>query len=1125
LPALLTMIVYLVSTLFSLVPFTSFIGSYQRLQGTFTLFGYLVLFFAIITSLRTREQLSRLMTVLILNSLPVALYGIIQHNGLDPLPWAGDVKSRVASNMGNAIFVAAYLIMIVPLTIARIAQSFGDILSRAESRFSDILRASAYIFLLAVQLLTIWHSGSRGPWLGMIAAGFLFPYLALLLLQKQALAAKIAGSFKSDLVKGAGFGLGVLAATGLASLITLLPLPGNFPLYLGGGLAVLVFGGLWLYFIVERKGWRWLWISWGVIGLALALGLLFVNIPGPLQARVSAVPELRRLTTITDLQSGTAKVRSLIWQGTVELITPHQPLEFPDGQKDKFNVLRPWLGYGPESMYVAYNSFYPPLLGHYESRTASPDRSHNETLDSLAITGALGFAAYLFTFISVFYWGFRWLGLLNSRKQLWIYLILVAAFFALFFVIAWRIEGAYLFAVAVPLGVLVGTMVYLTVYAFGSSWRSFSFTEGTLENTSHGLLIVGILTAVIAHFVEINFGIAIAATRTTFWALAGLLVVLGQQWVPALMLTTSLVSANASAAQVKPKATKSRHAPSRRKSSSVGATSWVSAVLALSLIAVFLLSTLAFDFVNNPKRATDPGEIFMQSLTMKYHPKEQKAYGALMIFIFTFALFGLIGLSEYARENLFPRDRGRSISVAIGLYALVALFGLLIFGSAVAGHQARLTQMQPSTIKAVVEVAETLADLLNHYYVLIFTLLVFVGFTLLWEERLPIMWGHPVSLLIGGILLVPGFFVIRDGCSNLIRADIIYKQGGVFANDRNVNQKQIAIEHYKTSLSYVPKEDYYNLFLGKAYLELTQALPVSFNGLSAEQQTSLLDQLKTQVDWASLSTEQQEQQTEQWKLAWEAQQKVQQDTLFDDTEDVLTHARELNPLNTDHSANLARFYKSWAARVVMDMRAPDLSEQTKTELTVKRDDLLEKALINYNTALTLSPNNPIIWNEKAQLYAIDMQNMVMFHETITRSLQVDEGFEQTWMLLGDMLNSKGHIDAAIDAYEKSLELRNNCTVRRVIGTLQAQKAYWTDAVTSLEESIEKCEKSRDLWDFYRVLAISQANLEPPSLTLAIQSAQRSLELAPENQRATVQQLVDQLTVQLSAPESESSETP
>ena len=313
LPALLTMAIYLISSAFSLVRYTSIVGSYQRLQGTYTLFGYLVLFFALITSLRTREQLARLITVLILNSLPVSLYGIIQHNGLDPLPWAGDVTSRVASNMGNAIFVAAYLIMIVPLTAARIVQSFSDILSREEARVSDILRASGYIFLLAVQLLTIWYSQSRGPWLGIVAAAFLFPYLALIMLQRQAVADEPdATSGIQRHSKGlwlrrwhsrAGWCAGSACPSSSSKAAS--------AIYIGGGLAVLVFGGTWLYFIVERKGWRWLWIGWGTIGLTVALGMVLINVPGPLQDQVRKVKALRRLTTITQLQSGTGKVRGL----------------------------------------------------------------------------------------------------------------------------------------------------------------------------------------------------------------------------------------------------------------------------------------------------------------------------------------------------------------------------------------------------------------------------------------------------------------------------------------------------------------------------------------------------------------------------------------------------------------------------------------------------------------------------------------------------------------------------------------------------------------------------------------------------------------------------------------------
>jgi Na+-translocating ferredoxin:NAD+ oxidoreductase RnfA subunit len=50
LPALVTMGVYLITSIFSLVPYTSFVGSYQRLQGTYSLFGYLVIFFALLTS-------------------------------------------------------------------------------------------------------------------------------------------------------------------------------------------------------------------------------------------------------------------------------------------------------------------------------------------------------------------------------------------------------------------------------------------------------------------------------------------------------------------------------------------------------------------------------------------------------------------------------------------------------------------------------------------------------------------------------------------------------------------------------------------------------------------------------------------------------------------------------------------------------------------------------------------------------------------------------------------------------------------------------------------------------------------------------------------------------------------
>jgi len=119
-PLVLYAAVYLFSTVLSVVPLTAFFGSYQRLQGLVSQYTYIMLALMILANLRSRAQLQRLITFAIATSVPVAAYGLLQRSGNDPLPWAGDVESRVASSLGNAIFVGAYLIMIVPLTLQRL---------------------------------------------------------------------------------------------------------------------------------------------------------------------------------------------------------------------------------------------------------------------------------------------------------------------------------------------------------------------------------------------------------------------------------------------------------------------------------------------------------------------------------------------------------------------------------------------------------------------------------------------------------------------------------------------------------------------------------------------------------------------------------------------------------------------------------------------------------------------------------------------------------------------------------------------------------------------------------------------------------------------------------------------
>jgi len=183
LPVILLIIIYLLSALFSVTPSVSWAGSYQRLQGTYTTLSYIVIFILMLVTLRGREQVSRIVTTIIVVSLPIALYGMLQHFEWDPLPWGGDVVNRIAGNMGNSIFIAAYLIMVVPLTAARIIDAFTNILQDEEIDTADVIRSAIYVFVLAIQIIAIWWSRSRGPLLGLIASVFTFGLILLVTLR------------------------------------------------------------------------------------------------------------------------------------------------------------------------------------------------------------------------------------------------------------------------------------------------------------------------------------------------------------------------------------------------------------------------------------------------------------------------------------------------------------------------------------------------------------------------------------------------------------------------------------------------------------------------------------------------------------------------------------------------------------------------------------------------------------------------------------------------------------------------------------------------------------------------------------------------------------------------------
>ena len=167
----------------------------------------------VLQGLRTRAQLDRLVTLLILNSLPIAFYGMLQRYQLDPLPWGGDTTERVAGNMGNAIFIAAYLIMTFFLTLIRIADAFIAVMTSEQARISDVVRAACYIFIALLNAFVVLIlSGSRGPQLGWMA-GLFFSVAAPGAAHSQTHPARW-----PHRRRGLGLGRSVLALSGVAQL-------------------------------------------------------------------------------------------------------------------------------------------------------------------------------------------------------------------------------------------------------------------------------------------------------------------------------------------------------------------------------------------------------------------------------------------------------------------------------------------------------------------------------------------------------------------------------------------------------------------------------------------------------------------------------------------------------------------------------------------------------------------------------------------------------------------------------------------------------------------------------------------------------------------------------------------
>ncbi|HSJ58990.1 MAG TPA: tetratricopeptide repeat protein, partial [Anaerolineae bacterium] len=1097
LPVLLLVAIYLLSTILSVVPQVALLGSYQRLQGTYTTLSYIVVFALVIENLRTREQLDRLVTTVILVSFPIALYGLVQHFGLDPLPWGGDVTTRVASNMGNAIFVAAYLIMVLPLTLSRLLRNWSAAMRGFQTR--DALFGLVGFVVLAAALLAGMLLGKNeatawARWLALpIGVLLQIPIYLLTPPERRARVLTISlpltfaflvgfawslelffppgtptyfwfglGAATIFLVAMATFAvylrqpvarlllLGVYAIIAVTQLLTIFYTQSRGPLLglLAGGFVFVALLGL-----IRRRLWL-TWLVGSLAVLAVAFLVMFNTVESPLFDRLRDAPYVGRLGRVLETEEGSGRVRILIWEGAVDLVTPHPPLVAPGdlGGPDTFNAIRPAIGYGPESMYVAYNRFYPPDLAHFEKRNASPDRSHNETLDVLVNTGWVGLGIYLFLFGSVFYFGLKWLGLIWQPWQKWTFVALWVAGAVVGALAAWAWRGVAYLGVGIPFGGLAGMALYLVVILL----RASRDREWLPPSAPLQLLILGLVAGIVAHFVEIQFGIAIAATRTYFWVFAGTLVALGTRLAPAAEeeaapVTVEAESTPPSAGRRKRRAT----APTPAASTAhVRAGDWRHSLLAFSILGLIVLSTMLFNAVTPQQQDSGPIATVWRSLT---HKGGDVSLVMLALFAATWGVLAIGGLGELSTRLEFRGRKAGDWLTTLAIFSLIAVGGALFYAVIHAMN------LKPARITAD-QIVNPLLNTITFYYIAVLVDLLILALILALRPQpgrrlLPWQWtGKAADLLVAALgVALPIAVVVLILISNvkIVRADILYKQG--LSSERN-GQWDAAIMLYEKAVETTPNEDFYYLFLGRAYMEQGR-----------------------QGDAA------------------------QRDAAFERSRDALLTARDVAPLNTDHSRNLSKLYLSWASLVAAG--DPERSRE-----------LYEQALAYSDDAIALSPNTADVWNERAQIY-VAMQDYEQAAATYEQSLALDDQYAKTHSNLAQMYIALEEWDQAEEIVARTVEL----TPRS--GENYSLLGYVRSKTGDLEGSLQAYQRAVELrpnnYLDHKNLAIVHNQLG--NQDEALRAAREALALAPDNEKPALEAFINQLGGEVSTTSPEDAE--
>jgi tetratricopeptide (TPR) repeat protein len=754
-------VLYTLSSIFSIMPAISWFGLYTRAQGTITFYSYAILFLVVLSELRNSAQLRRLQYVFIVTSLPVAGYGFLQHFRADSLPWGNAMPGRSSGSMGNPIFLGAYLAMVIPLTIGRLVQAV-KMLRVGTNRKPGFVLACICGLALALQGLALLYTQSRGPVIGLVASGYICMFLFLVLHR---------APVKNRLIFPAiAAGLGILAPVFVIVMIRFASGYGMKIAALCLGVASVGVG--FAYWKIWRTSWgrNWLWLTW--LAQTAALISIFSVVPlHTISESMGATP----LGRLMNLSGNSVDVRRFLWQTGLNAVKSGSPAIMPDNTREFFHYLRPIIGYGPENVWFAANSYASPDLVRLHTAEAV-DRMHSETFDALITTGFVGSALWLIIIAAAFYYALKLIGFCGGGGLKRSFICFSASGGLAGILLPWAAGSPDLMGVGVIAGLLAGVVAF-------AAWSGYRNRQTGFIGDDQRVFIFCILGALIAHSVETGVGIAVTSTRVYFFLLLALI---------------SVFSVKDLSRVEEPKKQRASKQGKRLKDPQSF----------FAVLSSFVLLVLCWCFIINRSNESSTLALFLQTWFVGYPGLQLKLLVPESLILLLLIVGGSIGLiygeisDQQAPKTSFRKTAILSLGIMLSVWFVMAVFSAAFWTASDAS----------SPLKASIG-AESRVAL---FMIALCTLIIAAARRLITSgaarsaAQVPI---RPRSAWIGVLVVLGALLAVQQLVLRPARADVVFRTAHTYERKADL---WAAIPLYERALNLAPRVVRYWISLGLA---------------------------------------------------------------------------------------------------------------------------------------------------------------------------------------------------------------------------------------------------------------------------------------------------------------------